>query len=103
MTKKAALKRSSLARPVRALSPIRHQGAALPTLPVSPFAQTLLAEACEATGSNSDPLNTLVENIVENLSEGGEDRAQMKEFLTLLLDTDPSLGEEILAGISERK
>ena len=103
MTKKAALKRASLARPVRALAPIKHQAAALPALPVSPFAQRLLEGAREATGSNSDTLNTLVENIVENLSEGGEDRVQMKEFLTLLLDTDPSLGEEILAGISERK
>jgi hypothetical protein len=103
MTKKAALKSVSLARPARALSPIHHRGAALSLESISPFADRLLTDVGLNAGSSNDALTFLVENIVDNLGEGGEEQTQMRDFLNLLLDTDPTLRDEILAGVSERK
>lgn len=48
-------------------------------------------------------LEFLVGNIVEKLGEGSQERAEMADFLNLLLDTDPHLREEILAGVTIRK
>ncbi|MEY4669877.1 MAG: hypothetical protein RL518_2576 [Pseudomonadota bacterium] len=57
----------------------------------------------EAYGSDEQALHSLVSSITEKLGPQALERGQMHEFLSLILDTDPALKEEILKGIRERK
>lgn len=102
MTKKAtnlkvtvsAPKRSPKSRTVEPSAPVKSQ---------SQFAQGVIDDAQAARGSEEEALSFLISNITEKLGEQGMARAQMAEFLSLILDTDPTLKEEILQGISPRK
>jgi hypothetical protein len=48
-------------------------------------------------------LGCLISSITEKLGDEGMEGSQMREFLSLILDTDPTLKAEILQGISLRK
>jgi hypothetical protein len=60
-------------------------------------------EPVEACGSEEEALNVLLGRITDKLGHRGSEQAQMHEFLTLILDTDPSLKEELLREIVIRK
>jgi hypothetical protein len=60
-------------------------------------------EPVEACGSDEEALNVLLGRITDKLGHRGSEQAQMHEFLTLILDTDPSLKEELLREIVIRK
>lgn len=69
----------------------------------SAFAQNVITEAQGVRSSEEEALSFLISNITEKLGNQGMEGAQMREFLSLILDTDPTLKEEILQGISIRK
>ena len=61
-------------------------------------------ELCAAVGaSEEEALNSLLSSITDTLGDHGGDKAHMHEFLSLILDTDPALKEEILRGIRVSK
>jgi hypothetical protein len=60
-------------------------------------------EPLQACGSEQEALNLLLGRITDKLGHRGSEQAQMHEFLTLILDTDPSLKEELLREIVIRK
>jgi hypothetical protein len=103
MSKKATLKSLSEVRPAPSLS--ESVGRIVPDVsePLSPFAEQVLDEAKQCFSSEDQALSFLVENIVNKLEEGSNDRSQMHDFLKLLLESDPLLREEILAGVTVRK
>jgi hypothetical protein len=103
MSKKVALKSSSEARPVSSVSASSVRDASAVAETLSPFAERVLDEAKQCFSSEDQALSFLVENIVDKLGEGSDDRSQMHEFLQLLLESDPVLREEILAGVCVRK
>ena len=100
MSKKAMLKRLSEIRPMTSLSQSVARIGPDVTEPLSPFAEQVLDEAKQCFSSEDEGLSFLVETIVDKLGEGSDDRSQMHEFHKLLLESDPLLREEILAGIS---
>jgi hypothetical protein len=53
--------------------------------------------------SDAQALEVLVRSIVGKVSDSPEGEREMAEFLHTVLDTDPTLRQEILAGISVRK
>jgi hypothetical protein len=56
------------------------------------------------TGASEDQvLDTLLMRITDKLGDQGVEKGQMHEFLSLILDTDPALKEEILRGIRVSK
>lgn len=69
----------------------------------SAFVDGVLTEASQAFSSETQALDFLVSSITDKLGAEGGERSQMLEFLNLILETDPSLKEEILDGISTRK
>ena len=71
------------------------------TVPVS--SHKVEVEPVEACGSEEEALNVLLGRITDKLGHRGSEQAQMHEFLTLILDTDPSLKEELLREIVIRK
>ena len=103
MTKKAIKMKEAgleLAKPRRAGS----QAGSTPVEALrSTFADAVLTEASQAFSSEEQALDFLVSSITEKLGSAGGERSQMHEFLSLVLETDPSLKEEILQGISIRK
>jgi len=54
-------------------------------------------------GSEEQVLESLLSSITDKLGDQGVGKAQMHEFLNLILDTDPALKEEILRGIRPTK
>ncbi len=60
-------------------------------------------DARQEFSSEDQAIDFLLGNVVDKLSENPEDRAEMADFLGMLLDTDPELKEEILANVSIRK
>lgn len=69
----------------------------------SAWAQTVLEEATQVFSSEEQALSFLVDSVTSKLVDSGPEKAQMHEFLSLLLDTDPTLREEILAAVTIRK
>lgn len=69
----------------------------------SSFADAVLTEASQALSSEEKALDVLVSCITDKLGGEGQERSQMHEFLTLMLETDPALKEEIMQEISPRK
>ena len=59
--------------------------------------------ATQVYSSEDQALEVLVDSIVGKLSESPKERAEMEEFLKLIIDTDPALREEILASTTIRK
>lgn len=53
--------------------------------------------------SEEQALEFLVESMVQKLGDSTQEKADMADFLNLLLDTDPMLKEEILSGVNIRK
>jgi len=60
-------------------------------------------EARQEFSSEDQAIDFLLGSVVDKLSENPEDRADMADFLGMLLDTDPELKEEILANVAIRK
>jgi hypothetical protein len=59
--------------------------------------------ATQVYSSEEQALEVLLDSIVGKLSESPKERAEMEEFLKLIIDTDPALREEILASTAIRK
>jgi hypothetical protein len=59
--------------------------------------------ATQVYSSEDQALEVLVDSIVGKLSESPQERAEMEEFLKMILDTDPALREEVLASTVIRK
>jgi hypothetical protein len=59
--------------------------------------------ATQVYSSEDQALEVLVDSIVGKLSQSPQERAEMEEFLKLIIDTDPALREEILASTTIRK
>lgn len=55
--------------------------------------------SAKLAGSEEEVLSSLLSSITDKLGDQGVEKAQMHEFLSLILDTDPALKEEILRGI----
>lgn len=74
---------------------------------VQDLSANMVVDAVESQGqlfsSEGQALELLVGSIVDKLSDGSKDKAEMADFLNLLIDTDPRLREEILAGVTIRK
>jgi hypothetical protein len=64
-----------------------------------------ISEVLSVTGGASEGqvLDSLLSRITDKLGDQGVEKAQMREFLSLILDTDPALKEEILRGIRVSK
>jgi hypothetical protein len=64
-----------------------------------------ISEVLSVTGGASEEqvLDSLLSRITDKLGDQGVEKAQMREFLSLILDTDPALKEEILRGIRVSK
>lgn len=90
----SAPKRSPKSRSVPPSTPLNAQ---------PQFAQGVVEETQAAYSSEEKALDFLISNITDKLGGQGLEGAQMREFLSLILDTDPTLKEEILKGISVRK
>ena len=70
----------------------------------SAWAENVVDQASsQGFSSDNEAIDFLLKSVIENLGDQAPDKAQLQEFLSLLLDTDPGLREEILAGISHRK
>lgn len=83
---------------------ISEQEAKTPAAPiVSPFSNSVLSEAAASQSSGDEAVTAVLESMLSRLSEQGDERSQLREFLTLMLDTDPTLKEEILAEITPSK
>jgi len=52
--------------------------------------------------SEEQALEFLLSGIVEKMGGASEERSEMADFLGMLLDTDPELKAEVLAGVSIR-
>jgi hypothetical protein len=63
----------------------------------------LSAIAGQVFSSEEQALETLLSNVVGRFSDDPSERADMADFLEMILDTDPGLREEILAGTTIRK
>ena len=78
--------------------------ASAPAAPItSPFSNAVLSEAAASQASGDEAITAVLESMLGKLSDEGDERSQMREFLNLMLDTDPTLKEEILAEITPSK
>lgn len=102
MTKKATKLKATEPTPRRSTKRLMRAGPAQPKSQPQ-FAQNVIDEAQGVCGSGEEALSLLIANIADKLGEDGGEGAQMREFLSLILDTDPTLKEEILQGVSLRK
>jgi hypothetical protein len=53
--------------------------------------------------SEDQALEFLLSGIVDKLGGSAEERSEMADFLGMLLDTDPDLKAEVLAGVAIRR
>jgi|GEM_PF-7081746 hypothetical protein len=88
--------------------PIQRAGRRVSPPPTSPMCSDQISEISEVlsvTGGASEGqvLDSLLSRITDKLGDQGVEKAQMREFLSLILDTDPALKEEILRGIRVSK
>lgn len=101
MAKKTNLKRSPDARSAKVSAPKTTPSAPVATdEALSPLVHDLLAGPVQTFSSEDQALSFFIESIADKLGEAGDERAQMSEFLNLLLESDPVLREEILSGVS---
>ncbi len=102
MTKKATMRKAVQAdsvRPSRRRVSKRLSGAA-----ISPREDGVsLTFPAARGGSEAQALEALLSSVTDKLGDQGVEKAQMHEFLSLILDTDPALKEEILRGIRVSK
>lgn len=61
------------------------------------------AFAQQVYGSEQEALELLVKQVVSRYEEDPEEQAEMREFLNTVLETDPALRSEILAGALIRR
>ncbi len=102
MTKKATIRKAS-ATPSRPKA--RRQAAihATPRLAKKGEVAVSSVPSAPAGSSDKEALNYLLSSITDKLGDQGVEKAQLHEFLSLILDTDPALKEEILRGIRVSK
>jgi hypothetical protein len=63
----------------------------------------LNAMTSQVFSSEEQAIETLLSNVVSRFSDDPSERADMADFLEMILETDPGLREEILAGATIRK
>jgi hypothetical protein len=102
MTKKATMSKTRTARP-QTTSRGRLNKRPVAIAASSHEATLSNRVSVEVGSSDEQVLHTLMSNITEKLGDQGVAKAQMHEFLNLILDTDPALKEEILRGIRDSK
>jgi len=76
------------------------------TVSVTPKSLTIIEaeeDVRQEFSSEDQAIDFLLGSVVDKLSENPEDRADMADFLGMLLETDPELKEEILANVAIRK
>ena len=104
MVKKGNLKRSLEPRSLNVRVPQSSPMPAAVTVEAHPpLVEDLLEGSKQTFSSDEQALSFFIESIADKLGEAGDDRAQMSEFLNLLLESDPVLREEILSGVSAGK
>jgi hypothetical protein len=59
-------------------------------------------EPQQVFSSEEQALDFLLGSIVDKLGDDSVAKAEMADFLTMLLDTDPELKEEVLSGVAIR-
>jgi hypothetical protein len=69
----------------------------------SQFSRGVLAEAGQIFSSEEQALSFLLNSVTEKLGDVGLESSQLHEFLSLVLESDPQLREQILSGVSIRK
>ena len=69
----------------------------------SQFSQGVLAEVGQIFSSEEQALSFLLNSVTEKLGDVGLESSQLHEFLSLVLESDPQLREQILSGVSIRK
>jgi hypothetical protein len=102
MTKKATIRKAS-ATPSR--SKAGRQASSHTTPRLAPKGDAAMASVpfAPAGSSEQEALECLLSSITDKLGDQGVEKAQLHEFLSLILDTDPALKEEILRGIRVSK
>lgn len=103
MTKKAIKTKDATLVVARPSQAVRKKESAPTEALRSTFVDAVLTEASQAFSSEQQALDFLVSSITDKLGSAEGERSQMHEFLNLILETDPSLKEEILQGIAIRK
>lgn len=78
---------------------LREEGIASSTEQVQGAAANFIGKSFN---SPSEALNALVESVVQRFDDDSEEQEEMREFLHALLESDPELAEEILAGAEIR-
>ena len=53
--------------------------------------------------SEEQAIEVLLENVVGRMADESQDQREMREFLSVILDTDPTLKQEILQATTIRK
>jgi|688.fasta_scaffold1346496_2 hypothetical protein len=102
MTKKSTKLKATVSTPRRSTKG-RAPSVLTHTNPQPEFAQGVVSKAQGVWTSEEEALGCLISSITEKLGDEGMEGSQMREFLSLILDTDPTLKAEILQGISLRK
>lgn len=62
-----------------------------------------IGEEQQVFSSEEQALEFLLGSVVEKIGDDATAKAEMADFLTMLLDTDPELKDEVLAGVAIRK
>jgi hypothetical protein len=70
-----------------------------------PLVAELVARATQnrAFESEEQALDFFIDSVCNKLGDGTAEQGEMQEFLRLLVDTDPTFGEELLKGVGVRK
>ncbi|MEN9846598.1 MAG: hypothetical protein RIS36_1745 [Pseudomonadota bacterium] len=98
MTKKGTIRKTSV---TSSRLHTRRQVSADARRRLGPQGEAAIASvpSAPAGSSETEALNFLLSSITDKLGDQGVEKAQMHQFLSLILETDPALKEEILRGI----
>jgi hypothetical protein len=102
MTKKARIGTAIAADPLQRTRNTPSQRTRAPASP-EPEVAPPFGPPIAVRGSEEEALQSLLSSVTDKLGDQGPDNAQLHDFLTLILETDPSLKEEILRGIRATK
>lgn len=64
-------------------------------------AQSLIGT--QVYSSEEQAIEVLLDNVVGRIADDSQDQREMREFLSVILDTDPTLKQEILQSTTIRK
>jgi hypothetical protein len=69
----------------------------------SPLSSLTEAIGTQVFSSEEQALEVLVSQVVSRFEEDPEEQVEMREFLNVILETDPELRNEILSGVTIRR